>query len=58
MKIFIRWRGKMLYQVCKTKMFLADIKHSKVITMDTKEFLAGAVVFVVPSYCMGLILQR
>lgn len=24
-----KWRGKMLYQVCKTKMFLADIKHSK-----------------------------
>jgi len=35
-----KWRGKMLYQVCKTKMFLADIKHSKVVTMDTKEFLS------------------
>ena len=36
----------MLYQVCKTKMFLADIKHSKVVTMDTKEFLAGLVISV------------
>merc|ERR1712029_582768 len=24
-----KWRGKMLFQVCKTKIFLADIRHSK-----------------------------
>jgi len=34
-----KWRGKMLYQVCKTRMFLADMKHSKEET-NKKEFLA------------------
>jgi len=33
-----KWRGKMLFQVCKTKMFLADIKHSKE-EMDKEKFL-------------------
>jgi len=34
-----KWRGKMLYQVCKTKMFLADVKHSKEESLQA-EFLA------------------
>jgi len=34
-----KWRGKMLYQVCKTKMFLADMKHSKEET-DQEAFFA------------------
>jgi len=35
---FTVWRGKMLYQVCKTRMFLADMKHAKD-EMDKKTFL-------------------
>jgi len=34
-----KWRGKMLYQVCKTRMFLADHKHSKEET-EKEVFLA------------------
>ena len=35
-----KWRGKMLYQVHKTKMFLADLKHSNDM-MDSKTFRRG-----------------
>eukprot|EP00092_Neocalanus_flemingeri_P013253 GFUD01014283.1.p1 GENE.GFUD01014283.1~~GFUD01014283.1.p1 ORF type:complete len:522 (+),score=161.87 GFUD01014283.1:236-1801(+) len=34
-----KWRGKMLFQVCKTRMFFADRKHSKEET-DKEAFLA------------------
>ena len=37
-----KWRGKMLYQVYKTKMFLCDLKHSKDI-MDSEAFGRGKV---------------
>ena len=32
-----KWRGKMLYQLLKTKMFLSDVQHSKDI-IDSKSF--------------------
>ena len=35
-----KWRGKMLYQLLKTKMFLSDLKHSKDI-LDSKAFKKG-----------------
>ena len=40
-----KWRGKMLYQVYKTKMFLCDLKHSKDI-MDSEAFGRGKVSYV------------
>ena len=35
-----KWRGKMLYQLLKTKMFLSDVKHSKDI-LDSEAFKIG-----------------
>ena len=35
-----KWRGKMLYQLHKTKMFLGDVKHSKDI-LDSEGFKNG-----------------
>ena len=49
-----RWRGKMLYQVCKTKMFLADIKHSKEQT-DKEVFLAGIEIVLDEEYLLTVV---
>ena len=35
-----KWRGKMLYQVYKTRMFICDFKHSKDL-IDAEAFRKG-----------------